>query len=133
MHLYNNGGIENVVKSLDGVFGFILVDFEKNKVFVGRDPYGIRPLFRLTSENGILGVCSEAKGLLSLTKILNGDKWKVDPFPPSTFEEYNLIENGKTKFVRSEKYYEIGNRPAFSTNIPYESNESIYLNFPLVI
>lgn len=62
VHLYEKFGIEGVVKNLDGVFAFCLVDLEKRKVFLARDPYGVRPLFKLISKSGVLGICSEAKG-----------------------------------------------------------------------
>lgn len=62
IHLYADGGIEKVVKNLDGVFSFILIDGEKKEIHIARDPYGVRPCFTLRTNNGILGVCSEAKG-----------------------------------------------------------------------
>nr|CAD7414768.1 unnamed protein product [Timema poppensis] len=61
LHLFAAGGVENIVKNLDGVFAFILIDAKEGRVHCGRDPYGVRPLFRLYSEIGVLGVCSEAK------------------------------------------------------------------------
>jgi asparagine synthetase B (glutamine-hydrolysing) len=62
LHLYAMGGIEHCARSLDGVFVFCIVDSTKRRVFVARDPYGVRPLFYLNSTNGVLGICSEAKG-----------------------------------------------------------------------
>ena len=43
--MYEKYGIEKTIKSLDGVFAFVLYDKSKNKIFIGRDPYGVRPLF----------------------------------------------------------------------------------------
>lgn len=63
LHLYQTFGIEKCVKGLDGVFAFCIVDVEKKKVLLGRDPYGVRPLFKLTTPGGVLAICSEAKGL----------------------------------------------------------------------
>ena len=63
IHLYAHGGIEFAAKQLDGVFAFCLLDTANRKVFLGRDTYGIRPMFRLYNENGFLAVCSEAKGM----------------------------------------------------------------------
>lgn len=60
-HLYVQGGVKNIVTSLDGEFAFCLVDVEKNKIVIGRDPYGVRPLFRLRSSDGHLAICSESK------------------------------------------------------------------------
>jgi asparagine synthase (glutamine-hydrolysing) len=62
LHLYAAGGIEHCARSLDGVFVFCIVDSTKQHVYLGRDPYGVRPLFRLYSKTGVLGICSEAKG-----------------------------------------------------------------------
>lgn len=62
LHLYNKVGIEQAVRMLDGVFAFILLDTANKKVFLGRDTYGVRPMFRAMTEDGFLAVCSEAKG-----------------------------------------------------------------------
>ena len=64
IHLYANGGIENVVKNLDGVFSFILIDAKEKMIHIARDPYGVRPCFMLKTNMGIFGVCSEAKGFV---------------------------------------------------------------------
>ncbi len=53
---------------LDGVFAFILLDTANRKVFLGRDTYGVRPLFRLLTDDGFLAVCSEAKGIMNRGK-----------------------------------------------------------------
>ena len=45
IHLYKKFGIEYTLNMLDGVFAFLLFDKTKNKIFVARDPYGVRPLF----------------------------------------------------------------------------------------
>lgn len=63
IHLYAHGGADSVARSLDGVFAFCLMDVEKRRILVGRDPYGVRPLFRLRSDNGQLVVSSESKVL----------------------------------------------------------------------
>ncbi|KAF2983481.1 hypothetical protein EK904_005673 [Melospiza melodia maxima] len=62
LHLYNRGGIEQTASMLDGVFAFILLDTANRKVFLARDTYGVRPLFKVLTDDGFLGVCSEAKG-----------------------------------------------------------------------
>ena len=47
-------GIEYTLNLLDGVFAFVLIDYNINKIFVSRDPYGVRPLFYLYNPNSIL-------------------------------------------------------------------------------
>jgi asparagine synthase (glutamine-hydrolysing) len=102
IHLYEKFGIEYTLKILDGVFAFVLLDDNCNaveaKLFVARDPYGVRPLYFLknklfgtqnTNEN-ILGFASELKVLSGLcnntVKIENA--YDIDQFQPGTYSEY---------------------------------------------
>ncbi|XP_014670913.1 PREDICTED: asparagine synthetase [glutamine-hydrolyzing]-like [Priapulus caudatus] len=62
LHLYHEGGAEYAAARLDGVFAFCILDTEKKQVHIGRDTYGVRPAFKLLSDNGVLAICSEAKG-----------------------------------------------------------------------
>lgn len=82
MHLYKNFGIEKTVKNLDGVFAFCIVDIPEKRVLLARDPYGVRPMFRLTTPDGILGICSEAKGIKKEIRIMkncnNNQTKKID-------------------------------------------------------
>lgn len=63
MHLYACNGADNVARSLDGVFAFCLMDVVKRRILIARDPYGVRPLFKLYSDDGQLAICSESKVL----------------------------------------------------------------------
>ena len=56
IHLYNLYGIERTLELLDGEFSFVLYDMkiigtESNKIFIGRDPLGVKPLYVLRFEN----------------------------------------------------------------------------------
>ena len=62
IHLYDKLGPEAMTAQLDGVFAFCIMDTANRKVVLGRDTYGVRPLFRLLTDHGFLAVCSEAKG-----------------------------------------------------------------------
>ena len=75
-------------ENLYGVFAFILFDSNLKKVYFGRDTFGVRPAFKLTTKSNILSVCSEAKGLLNL-KIKSESEPKVEMVEPGTYEEYN--------------------------------------------
>jgi len=48
IHMYIKYGIEQTLQLLDGVFAFILIDTNKQKIFVARDTYGVRPLYTNT-------------------------------------------------------------------------------------
>jgi asparagine synthase (glutamine-hydrolysing) len=69
IHLYKKYGIEQTLQMLDGVFAFVLIDYriklDSSKMYVARDPYGVRPLYFLkqhdnnTTDDPFLPVQSE--------------------------------------------------------------------------
>lgn len=120
VHMYEEFGFETCVKNLDGVYAICLVDIAKRKVFLARDPYGVRPMFSIHTKDGILGISSEAKGLTSMAKSFNEIDRKVSPFKPGTIAEYDILEDGTTKFVQQKVFHRPGDRPAFVPMIPYE-------------
>lgn len=118
MHLYTCTGADNVARSLDGVFAFCLMDVVKRRILIGRDPYGVRPLFRLRSDDGQLAISSESKGLMEITKCVNG-KWTLEPFPPGHYEEYEILHDGRTKVLSSISYHKPGDKPSFHMYVPW--------------
>nr|XP_031848547.1 asparagine synthetase [glutamine-hydrolyzing] isoform X1 [Nomia melanderi]XP_031848557.1 asparagine synthetase [glutamine-hydrolyzing] isoform X1 [Nomia melanderi]XP_031848565.1 asparagine synthetase [glutamine-hydrolyzing] isoform X1 [Nomia melanderi]XP_031848574.1 asparagine synthetase [glutamine-hydrolyzing] isoform X1 [Nomia melanderi] len=112
IHLYENNGAQNVTKMLDGVFAFCLLDFKNKRILIGRDPYGVRPLFQLYSTDGQLGICSESKGLMGLTKRIKSD-WTLKPFTPGHYEEYEILNDGRTKLLSKVNYCKPGSKPSF--------------------
>jgi len=69
IHLYKHYGIDYLLQMLDGVFAFVLYDGNKEELYVARDPYGVRPLYVLTSnDNTTYGFASELKVLSALMK-----------------------------------------------------------------
>ena len=81
--------VEEFFRALDGVFALVIVDQKRGRVVVGRDPYGVRPLY--TVNNRFFG--SEMK---SLTEV-----GVPEAFLPG---HYMVIENGHTKYT---PYHEI--------------------------
>ena len=82
--------IEEFFRALDGVFALVIVDKKRGRVVVGRDPYGVRPLY--TVGNRFFG--SEMK---SLTEI-----GVPEAFLPG---HYMIVESGfVTKYLA---YHEI--------------------------
>lgn len=121
IHLYAHGGIEFAAKQLDGVFAFCLLDTANRKVFLGRDTYGIRPMFRLYNDNGFLAVCSEAKGLIGLSKEAYSEL--VDPFLPGHVESYKLDMLGKATFEERIRFHKTGEPPAYKTLVEIKDND----------
>ncbi|XP_076620658.1 asparagine synthetase [Colletes latitarsis] len=120
IHLYANNGAQNVAKMLDGVFAFLLMDIKNKKILIGRDPYGVRPLFRLKSDDGQLAVCSESKGLIEITKQISS-KWILEPFQPGYYEEYEILDNGRTKLLTKVNYSKPGDKPNFQVYTPWNA------------
>ncbi len=65
LHLYEERG-EEVVHELRGMFTFFIYDQKKEKLFVARDPFGIKPLYYLKKGDSIIALASEIKSLLVL-------------------------------------------------------------------
>uniref|UniRef100_A0A667GG61 Asparagine synthetase [glutamine-hydrolyzing] n=1 Tax=Lynx canadensis TaxID=61383 RepID=A0A667GG61_LYNCA len=127
LHLYDKGGIEQTVCMLDGVFAFILLDTANKKVFLGRDTYGVRPLFKAMTEDGFLAVCSEAKGLVNL-KHSTTPFLKVEPFLPGHYEVLDLKPNGKVASVEMVKYHHCRDEPLHAL---YDNVEKLFPGFEL--
>ena len=123
IHLYANVGAENVAGMLDGVFAFCLMDIERRRILIGRDPYGVRPAFRLSSDDGQLAVCSESKGLVGIKKRVKS-KQLLEPFPPGHYEEYEILSNGRTKLLTRVNYHKPGDKPSFKPYTPWNALHS---------
>ena len=105
----------NFFQQLDGVFAMVIVDYDTGKVIVGRDPYGVRPLFfGLDTEQ--MGFASEAKGLVHLTTTIN-------QFPPGHWWEIDLDTTKITQFERYHATPWIKN-PAYSPSAPEGRKEA---------
>ena len=95
LHLYKKYGIEQTLQLLDGVFSFVLLDFsiklETSKIYIARDPYGVRPLYILkptvningdprNAMSNIIAVASELKELSEFYKVIkkNNDELEIN-------------------------------------------------------
>lgn len=109
-HLYNiyRDNLATLFRMLDGVFSIVIVDKERDRVIVARDPYGVRPLytgikFEYKYENGTtfnigtqtIFLSSELKGLIPIADY-------VGHFPPGTYQVYEIATK---KLICSEKYH----------------------------
>lgn len=70
IHLYKSGLLFNYLKSgkLNGEFSFFIYDKTTNKAILGRDSFGIKPLY-LYRDNERVYVSSEIKAFLALHKL----------------------------------------------------------------
>lgn len=121
IHLYIRYGIEHTLNLLDGVFSFILLDNRAyvKKLYVARDPFGVRPLYQVTlMEYGaitksIYGFASELK---CLQHFYNKDFVfkEIIQFKPATYSEFLLPNNDFWVQKRYNIPYFI---PAFSQSL----------------
>jgi asparagine synthase (glutamine-hydrolysing) len=124
-YLYNlyKDNLASFFRMLDGVFAMVIVDQERKRVIVGRDPYGVRPLyhgikFDYKHENGnsfsigtqAVFFSSELKGLIPLAD-------HIAHFPPGTYQIYDIATK---KLLHTEKYHTTPwlKNPVFSASHP---------------
>ncbi|XP_068188986.1 asparagine synthetase [glutamine-hydrolyzing]-like [Antennarius striatus] len=111
LHLYHRFGIQKMASLLDGVFAFILLDTSNRKVFLGRDTYGVRPLFKLLTDDGFLAVCSEAKGLTQLSHAM-ATPADIVHLLPGHFETFELKPTGKVQSIEMKQFHCCTKEPA---------------------
>lgn len=99
IHLYLKYGITQTLTMLDGVFSFILYDTRiteksNDKIYVARDPYGVRPLYYLKNnkENKYTNIHGFASELKCLETFYNLDikNCSIQQFPPGTYSVFNF-------------------------------------------
>ena len=115
IYLYMLYGIEYTLNLLDGVFAFILIDYNKNLMFVSRDPYGVRPLFYLHNYNSIICdsfdnnnndlICfaSEMKQLVGFIKPTDNNL-DINPVMPGEYISLKLSDTNKWFVTDKTKY-----------------------------
>ena len=123
IHLYIKYGIEQTLVMLDGVYAFVLFDITQNKIFVARDPIGVRPLYKLynnNNNNNLYGFASELK-CLEYFYNLNPAENHLEQFEPGTYSVFSYIKTQWEQIVTNKVYY----IPTFSY-INYTSGQDTY-------
>ncbi len=123
IHLYNKYGILKTLTYLDGVFAFVLYDEINKRVYVSRDPFGVRPLFYLNKKNTTLGFASEMKQLIDFKDINDS----LTQFPPGNYLTLNYDLSGEyTKTMYTYK-------DMFKKTLSLNHNNNIFKNIYLEI
>ncbi|XP_020913586.1 asparagine synthetase [glutamine-hydrolyzing] [Exaiptasia diaphana] len=128
LHLYDKFGAEKTAQMLDGVFAFCIIDTKKKQVHLGRDTFGVRPMFRLTMKGMLeapLAMCSEMKSLVDIEKHIadNGHKTELAAFPPGHYASYSMSADGLLSLIKTGPYTHIGKRPVFETKVQPKSSD----------
>jgi len=108
IHLYLKYGIEQTLVMLDGVFAFVLYDRNQHKLFTARDPYGVRPLYKLhMNENGYSSVDGFASELKMLEPFYNLDTRHscTKQFEPGTYSIYKYSEKKWSSSLVNKSYF----------------------------
>jgi len=118
LHLNDKFGAEKTAQMLDGDFAFCIVDTKKKEVHLGRDTFGVRPMFALTKKEAkgtstSEALCSEIKSVVPIEKRLaDGDQEAgQDLFPAGHYASYSLNPNGLLSLVTKALYTHIGKGP----------------------
>jgi len=108
LHLYRRFGIEQTLQLLDGVFAFVLIDYniyeDSAKLYAARDPYGVRPLYMMHDSLRI-GFASELKCLANL-RLVNKPT-EIAHFMPGTYTTFEMpfLVNSQWNLVKKEQRY----------------------------
>jgi len=114
IHLYKRYGMKQTLQMLDGVFAFVLCDANINeplsKIYVARDPYGVRPLYTLNQKTvqqedrmSIYGFASELKGLSEFSKELSNHV--VEHFRPGTYSKFTMKYQVSPKWMLKKEHH----------------------------
>lgn len=137
IHLYNKYGIEQTLQMLDGVFAFVLTDSDLNqpqsKVYVARDPYGVRPLYQLipkifskdTANDASLpripkrdeNIVIFASELKVLNEFYNSDfifSHNIEHFKPGTYSRFTMPFKVSPEWI-PEFQNKVYHTPGFNT------------------
>jgi asparagine synthase (glutamine-hydrolysing) len=94
--LYQLYPIDYFINLLDGVFSFIIYNVRKQEIVVGRDPFGVRPLF---CDSGLNYFSSDLKQICNLTNET------ISQFPPGNYLIKNKSKTELLKYHNLVQYY----------------------------
>jgi asparagine synthase (glutamine-hydrolysing) len=106
LHLYAEKG-DAMVHDLRGMFAFAIWDEEKKKVFIARDPYGIKPLY-YADDGWTFRFASQVKALLESRKVSRDPEpagqvgfylWGSVPEPFTSYRAIRAVPAGTTVVV----------------------------------
>ena len=117
IHLYIKYGIEQTLSMLDGVYAFILYDNRindslNNKVYIARDPLGVRPLYYLKNniQFGWFPLYGFASELKCLERFYNTNTihYSIEQFKPGSycvFNHGNLVDSNWELELENVPFY----------------------------
>jgi asparagine synthase (glutamine-hydrolysing) len=136
LHLYCRYGIEQTLRMLDGVFAFALYDADEKKVFIARDPYGVRPLYTWRGPNNIFLFASELKmvsGFHNQTVWEDVQNIAVSAFSPGHYQVIHL-HHYFGSWMRNEtfRYHNISTISCYVKPVSMFENITYYLKMAVI-
>jgi asparagine synthase (glutamine-hydrolysing) len=98
VHGYEQWGAASLASQLEGMFAFAILDRERRKLFLGRDPFGVKPLY-LRRRPGRLSFASEIRALARDGTGSPG----VDPSFVGSFLRLGYVPSPRTAFAGVDK------------------------------
>lgn len=87
--------VEAVARQLNGMFAFAALDTQEGKLYLVRDPFGIKPLYYSKQQDKLL-FASEARSLQELRDIENGAGNKISENALDTFLTLRYVPSPQT-------------------------------------
>ena len=135
IHLYKLYGIEKTLTLLDGVFSFILYDMSiinnrPLKIFVARDPIGVRPLYILRpkedASSSLICIASELK---VLSNFYDDTQYTMEQFTPGTYsvfeKSYKILSKWK-ETIQNKAYFILNNTVNYTDYQVDDENEWVF-------
>jgi len=122
IHLYKKYGMEQTLRIMDGIFAFVLCDYDLSKsickLYIARDILGVCPLYVMeSSDPTMIGFASEKKLLVN---IQDKNHYSINHFQPGTYSKYTRSYKVHSNWMVERKtypYYSLG----FCMSIPKSS------------
>jgi asparagine synthase (glutamine-hydrolysing) len=118
LHYFAHFGIGNL-NSVNGIFALAFVDIESRKLFLVRDPFGVKPLYYWSSDDALV-FSSELRAIhalvddsLELTHLAELLRLRYLPAPDTLFKKIRKIRPGHVVEV------DLGNRSITPREYPF--------------
>ncbi len=124
LQLYRHDGA-NMVELLRGMFAFAIWDTRTRRMFVARDPYGIKPLY-VADDGQTFRAASTVKALLAGGRVGRGRNlagvagfWLMGsvPEPHTVFESIRAVEAGTSLFVDERGVHDVRRYYSIAANL----------------
>jgi asparagine synthase (glutamine-hydrolysing) len=121
---------DNFVARLRGMFAFAIYDPRQPRLFLGRDHFGIKPLYTVRGQNGQFAFASEVRALLTLPWVSRN----LDPLGLAGYLAYGSVQDPLT-LVAGIEAVPSGNTLAIDLTTPvcYSGKPQSYWNLNRVM